>query len=181
MNQSDILRHVYETISRTLEELGEKTQLFSVEKGCINKTETDSSIVYLGVSGVSQLAHDKTSQKVIVEEQSYEAPTPVGMVLSITAVSVMYPYLLEVIGCILRYFKDTNAFPLGEYVWHEYPEDVFYMEPLIRNTGANNIKNLQDIPSLSLEYNVTLAINSEHGISFKRVAKTKITGQNIGT
>jgi hypothetical protein len=181
MSQHAVLRYCYDVVFKAVKKLGEESRLFSTEKGNLGKKgPVPASTVYLSVSDIGQLIHDKNNQKVFIDDTSYDAPTSVGIVLAFTTVAKTYSDVLEIMGCIIRYFKDNNSFALGDYAWHEDTSGFFYLEPLVRDVTAKNGVNLQEPPVLTLEYKIELAINSENGVQFKRVEQRDIKSKNIG-
>jgi hypothetical protein len=181
MSQHAVLRYCYDTVFTALKKLGNESKLFSVEGGNFGKKgPAPSSTVYMGVSDVSQLVHDKNNQKIFVDDVSYDAPTFVGMVLALAVMAKTYSEALEIMGCVIRYFKDNSSFALGNYAWHEEEKGFFYLEPLVRDTRAAGGINLQESPVLTLEYKIELAINSENGVQFKRVEQRDIKSKNMG-
>jgi hypothetical protein len=184
MSQSLILKQVYESLYQKLSEIGANLQLFYVENGCI----TDSidmqkgefrSVVYLGIADISQLTIDKNGQKIIVDETSFEEPARIGFIMSITAVSRRYPDVLETIGAIIRYFKDTNIISAGDYNWHGNTGGQVYIEPVIREPRGKYDRISQEWPSLTIEYRIEVGINSEKGTQIRRVDKQEIKSNII--
>jgi hypothetical protein len=184
MSQSAILKESYEAMYRVLVELGSSLKLFSVESGYITDRKDIikngfKSVVLLGIADISQLTKDKNGRNIIVNDISYEEPTRICFILSITAVSEQYPDLLETIGAIIRYFKDNNMISIGDYNWYGNNDGMIYIEPVIRKPDSKQNKLIDVLPSLSVEYLVEVAINSEKGTRVKRVEKQKIQSNVI--
>jgi hypothetical protein len=179
--QHGVLQYSFKLIFKVLKELGANSPLFSVEDGCIINTVKSGTKVFVGISDICQLSQDRNGEKVVVKDKTYEAPTRMGLVLSITAVSKSYPNVLETLSCIAAHFKDNYAFPLGEFNWHDNPGTMLFIEPVVRPNMTGRSRNCNDLPSLTLEYMLEVGINAEKGIGFKRVEQRTFIGKNIQT
>ncbi|GHV57645.1 hypothetical protein AGMMS49579_23810 [Spirochaetia bacterium] len=184
MGQSAVLKVCYESFYKTLADMGAQAQLFSVEDGPIidgkdSAKKEFKSTVYLGIADIGQVAQDKNGQNIIVDEISYKEPTRIGFILSIRVVSEKYPDLLEAIGVVIRYFKDNNTIPAGEYSWHGNDGGLIYVESVIREPEGKRGQFDHEKPSLTVEYRIEVGINSEQGTSIRRVEKTDIRGNLI--
>jgi hypothetical protein len=184
MSQALILRHTYESLYQKLSEIGANLQLFSVENGPMTEgvdlqKEDLKSVVYIGISDISQLSVDKNGQKIIVDETSFEQPARIGLMVSITTVSRQFPDLLESVGEIIRYFKDDNIISAGEYSWHGNNSGQIFIEPIIRESKGKYDRISQEFPSLTIEYRIEVAINSEKGTQIRRVEKQEIKSNII--
>jgi hypothetical protein len=179
MSQALILRHAYESLCQKLSEIGSNLQLFSVENESIKggmdlQKGSLKSAVYLGISDISQLSVDKNGQKIIIDEASFEQPARIGLMVSITTVSSRYPDLLETVGEIIRNFKDDNIISSGEYNWHGNTGGKIFIEPVIREPKVKYDRITQELLSLTMEYRIEVAINSEKGTPVRRVEKQEI-------
>jgi hypothetical protein len=178
VKQSGILQKSYEGIYQILANLGAELGLFSVENGHLDKRESTKegpkTVVLLEIADISQLAKDKNGQEIIVDEVSYEEPSRIGFIVSITAISDQYPDMLEALGAIIRHFKDDNTIPIGDFGWHGSTDGLVYIEPIIREPGSGKNRASQASPALALEYRVEVAINSENGTRVKRVERQRI-------
>ena len=161
MSQSAVLRHCYDSLSGIFEDLGKSSGLFTIDKRD-GKEPSRGAAVYLGVSDLAQVSQDKNGEKVFVDEKVYAAPTYAAFILAVSVRADSYPALLEVTGCIIRYFKDNPSFPIGDYSWHGMPGDQIYIEPVIREPARG--KTVPESPGVILEYRVEAAVNSEIGV-----------------
>ena len=175
MSQSSVLRVCYEKIYKNLSVLGGESGLFSVENGAVKDTKGKAA-VFLCVSDIGQLAVDKNGEKLIVDEMTYEAPAWVGYILSLKVIAGVYPDLLEIVGLLIRYFKDANIIDIGKYIWHGGEKGVVVIEPVIHEPVLNKAIHDKDLPNLTLEYRLEMAVNSEKGTPFRRVEQRKILG-----
>jgi hypothetical protein len=180
MSQSAILKAAYETIYKNISELGEENGLFQVSNGSMETLKGGKQAeVYLGISDLCQLYTDKNGQKVEMDEMIFEVPARVGCILFMTIISRTYPSLLETAGWLIQYFKDNNAIQLEDYKWHGENEGKIFIEPVIRKPELLRRPQSNDLPAIILEYQLEVGINSQKGVSFKRVEKKILKGNII--
>lgn len=180
MSQSAVLKNCYEIIFNILEKLGTESKLFLVRDAADLGKETDTPVLYMGVSDICQLVQDKNGQQIVFNEVHYDEPTRIGFVLTLTIVSKSSMALLEAVGCIIRYFKDENTISLkDEYTWHGNDDGKIYIEPVVRDTDLARAISLP-LPDISLKYRIELGINSEKGTPFRRVEKRDIKSNTMG-
>ena len=177
MNQSAVLRASYEEIYKNLSALSEETKLFVMcdeDEDVSNKTK-----VILGVSDICQLSSDKNGEKVEENGMIYEVPTMMGCVLSLSVISKKIPALLETVGQLIQYFKDNNYIQLEDYKWHGKNDGKIFIEPVVRKPELRVGFKDRQLTAFTLEYFMEIGINSQKGISFKRVEKIAIKGGTI--
>jgi hypothetical protein len=180
MSQSSILRYTYELFYNNLASLGDELKLFTVENDTIKSKNPNSkykSCVFMEVSDISPLSQAKNSERIVINENHYESPTSIGFIISLSVISDNYFELLESLGAIVRYFKDNNTIlAKEEFNWHGNESGKIYIEPFLHKPGEKYRPTATDHPSLSLEYYIEVAINSENGTPFRRVEKYEIHG-----
>jgi len=180
MNQSAILKAVYETIQKNISGLGEEDGLFQVAVGMVEEQkDVKQPIVFLGISDICQLYPDKNGQKIETNEMMFEIPARVGCIFFLKITSDTYPPLLETAGRLIQYFKDNNTIQLEDYKWHGENEGKIFIEPVIRKPETLGNTKTHDLPFLVLEYQLEIGINSQKGVPFKRVDKKVINGKII--
>lgn len=180
MSQSAVLRHCYDTVFEILKKEGKTSKLYGVANGALDeKVKNKGTMVFLGVSDFAQVSQDKNGEKVFVDERQFPAPTYTAFILTILVTSEQYQDVLETIGFIIRYFKDNNTFDAGDYNWHGNTGSSIYMEPVIREPIVNRTVSSQSLPSLTLEYRIEAAINSEKGGEFRRVQTRDIRSKTV--
>ena len=181
MNQSGILRAIYETIYKKLSDLGNETDLFTMsEGGALEEPKNgEHPVLCLGVSDVSQLYPDKNGQKIQENEMLFEAPAQIGCVLFLTVIDKYYPKLLDTVGLLIQYFKDNNVIQLEDYKWHGEDVGKIVIEPVTREPQHQNEPFFHNYPAITIVYRMEMGINSFKGISFKRVEKTTLKGNII--
>jgi hypothetical protein len=178
MNQSGVLRHIYESIYQELVKLGAEKQIFSMKNDLpVNDQGGESypSTVFMKILDICQISQDKNGQKIMVEDIAFEAPTRVGCIIAFDVVGGNYPDILETIGALIRYFKDNNTIVIDTFSWHGNDEKIAYIEPIVGEPDGR--RGLVQTPmSLSLKYTIEIGINSEKGTPFRRVEARKIQG-----
>jgi hypothetical protein len=181
MRQSKIFRVVYEAVCEALAEEGAATGLFSLstEGGGIREPVREfpgglaPARVRLGVSDLCQTAQDKSGQRIIAGELSYETPARFAMTLSVRGEARSWPALLEAMGCAARFFKDNPSVEAADCAWHGSGEGRVFLEPVLRQPAAAGSPAGEPL-SLTLYYRVEAALNSEKAEAFRRVQKRDI-------
>jgi hypothetical protein len=183
MRQSKIFRTVYEAVSEALAGEGEASGLFTLARmGCGERPRVSDmpaegpaeARLYFEVTDLCQTAGDKSGQRLIAGEKSYEPPARFAMILALRGTARSYPALLEALGCAARFLKDNPAVTVGDCAWHGSGGRVF-IEPVIREPSSAAGRG--DAPFLTLYYRVEAALNSEKGKSFRRVEKRDLRTQ----
>jgi hypothetical protein len=177
MRQSGIFRVVYEAVCEALAEEGAATGLFafSPEGGGREPAREFPGgpapvRVRLGVCDLCQTAQDKSGQRVVAGEASYEAPARFAMTLAVRGEARSWPVLLEAMGCAARFFKDNPCLEAGDCAWHGAGTGRVFLEPVIRQPSAAG-NGAGEPPSLTLHYRVEAALNSEKAETFRRIQK----------
>ena len=65
---------------------------------------------------------------------------------------------------------------LGEYKWHGEEGGKVFIEPVVCEPEPRAGYGETRLPGVTLKYTMEMGINSEKGISFKRVEKKAIKG-----
>jgi hypothetical protein len=177
MRQSRIFRAVYEAVREALAEEGAASGLFSVgSEGGGGAPVWEASggpapvRVRLVVCDLCQTALDKSGQRVVAGEASYEAPARFAMTLALRGEARSWPELLEAMGCAARFFKDNPCFEAEDCAWHGAGASRVFLEPVIRQPETAGGR-AGETPEISLYYRVEAALNSEKAETFRRVRK----------
>lgn len=166
--QSDIFKHVIETVKKSLTEASGK--LYKIVDGF---TTDKSNQIKIAVTDIFQIANDKTGQRIIVDEVRYEVPTQFVMNLRILFSGKTLEDTLSILGYVAAYLKDNNNFECGEYNWHGNDINRFFLEPVIRRESVINGENLY------LDYKIELQLNSTKVENFVRVEKKDLRSNQI--
>lgn len=177
MDQSAVLKYVYDSLKQILSTLGSDSTLFTVENFCKDADVAQKAIVFLGVTDLAQIHQDLNGEKIIIGEERVPAPTHLAFIMAITVMSMNYSALLEALGIIVRYLKDNNAIAVAEYNWHGNTGSFFFVEPIVRSPTIGKEFIGHTTPFLTLEYRIEVAINSQKRESFTRVKERDIRGK----
>lgn len=180
MDQSAVLKYIYDSLTQNLSQLGSDSTLFSVEN--FGKVTEDAgvsqkAIVFLGVTDFAQIQQDLNGGKIIIDEIRVPAPTHIAFIVAITVMSMNYSAILGALGIIVRHLKDNNAIAVAEYNWHGNTSSSFFVEPIVRSPNSGKEFVGYTTPFLTLEYRIEVAINSQKSESFKRVKEMDIRGK----
>ena len=177
MSQYAVLKHCYDQLLMSLTELGKSSPAFTVKDGGFNGEKKDKNpMVFLGVTDISQISQDKSGEKIYVDEKAYPEPTYVGCIISLAIVAEKYSEALEIVGAIIRYFKDENAIALGSYNWHGNDRDKVFLEAIVRQPeGGQSVMP----PCIVVNYRLEVAINSEKEEGFRRVERRDIRSKAL--
>jgi hypothetical protein len=183
MRQSGIFRVVYEAVSGVLAGEGVSSGIFAMGSGDGAGAGLDGARLYVDVVDLCQTAGDKSGERFIAGEESYEWPARFAMILAVRGVAGAYPELLEALGYVARFLKDHPFVGAGGCAWHGGGECRVFIEPLVREPSAGAAvcaapgEGREGGRCLCLYYRVEVALNSEVGKPFRRIERRDLRTQ----
>ncbi|MDR1316379.1 MAG: hypothetical protein LBK13_05850 [Spirochaetales bacterium] len=176
MRQSGIFRLVYEGVSGALAGVGVSSGLFTVGEGA----GAGEARLCVEVADLCQTAVDKSGERFIAGDVSYEWPARFGMILVVRGEAGSYPELLDALGCAARFLKDNPFVGAGGCAWHGGGECRVFIEPFVREPSAVAAVcavSGEGRRCLCLYYRVEVALNSEVGKPFRRIQRRDLRTQ----
>lgn len=177
VDQSSVLKHIYDFLTKTLSKLGSDSTLFAVENFGTDADTSKNAIAFIGVTDLVQIQQDLNGEKIIIGEVRVPAPTHIAFIVAITVMSMNYSDLLGALGIIIQYLKDNTTIPVAEYNWHGNTGSTFFIEPIVRSPTIGKEFIEYKTPFLTLEYRIETAVNSQKSENFKRVKDRDIRGK----